>query len=194
MNETYLIWVILLLHLHNKEQKMKNKTKYWRNHKYLSLLRDVALVILVMVVISWWVNRGSLAAAGQPAPTFTLTSLAGETTSLSDHQGKQVLLYFFAPWCSVCRLSADNLNDLRAARSEDDLAVMMVALSYENRAEVEAFVADLDLQVPVLLGTDQQFTDYQIVGFPTYYVIDEDGRVTHRSIGYSTEIGLRFRT
>ena len=173
---------------------MFKKLKDWRKNKYNALLMDAIIIFVILMVFSWWQNRGTLPAKGQSAPEFNLTALDGTVHQLSQDQGKQVLLYFFAPWCSICRLSAGNLNDLRAARSEDELVILMVALSYENRAEVEAFVADLNLQVPVLLGSDQQMQDYQIVGFPTYYVIDEAGKLINKSMGYSTELGLRYRT
>jgi len=146
------------------------------------------------MVFSWWQNRGTLAADNQPAPDFKLQALDGTTYQLSDVKGKEVLVYFFAPWCSICRLSADNLNDLRAARSEDELLIVMLALSYDDRKEVEDFVADLDLKVPVLMGSEQQIADYQITGFPTYYVIDEAGTLASRFMGYSTELGMRVRT
>jgi cytochrome oxidase Cu insertion factor (SCO1/SenC/PrrC family) len=34
----------------------------------------------------------------EPAPAFTLASLAGERISLSDLRGRAVLLYFWAAW------------------------------------------------------------------------------------------------
>jgi cytochrome oxidase Cu insertion factor (SCO1/SenC/PrrC family) len=34
----------------------------------------------------------------EPAPPFTLESLAGERVSLSDWRGRAVLLYFWATW------------------------------------------------------------------------------------------------
>jgi cytochrome oxidase Cu insertion factor (SCO1/SenC/PrrC family) len=34
----------------------------------------------------------------EPAPAFTLESLAGERVSLSDWRGRVVLLYFWAAW------------------------------------------------------------------------------------------------
>ena len=34
----------------------------------------------------------------EPAPAFTLESLAGERVSLSDLRGRAVLLYFWAAW------------------------------------------------------------------------------------------------
>ena len=171
-----------------------NKIEKDFKNRYLNKLLNVLLLLVMVFLVSWWMNRGSLAADGQLAPDFQLTSLSETTVSLSEFRGRQVLLYFFAPWCGVCRLSADNLNDLRQIRSEEELAVIMVALSYETQAEVEAFVAELDLQVPVLLGTQAQMTDYQIQGFPTYYVVDESGHLQSKSMGYSTEWGMRLRT
>jgi len=165
-----------------------------RQHPRISLLVDVVMLVTLMMLVSWWLNRGTLAADGQAAPDFQLPVLNGATLTLSEFQGREVLVYFFAPWCSICQLSADNLNDLRAVREESDLAILMVALSYQNRQEVVDFVADLDLQVPVLFGTEQQMIDYQIQGFPTYYVVDEAGRLQTKSLGYSTEWGMRFRT
>ncbi len=155
---------------------------------------DAIFIVSVLMVFSWWQNRGTLAAEGQMAPNFQLQSLSGEVYNLADYKGRQVLVYFFAPWCHICRASAPNLNDLRAARDEDELMIFMIAQSYESVAAIEEFVEDLNLQVPVLIGDDVQMEDYKIKGFPSYYVINEAGELASRSIGYSTELGMRFRT
>lgn len=168
--------------------------KKLRKNKSNALLMDTVFIVLVLMAFSWWQNRGTLAAEGQMAPNFQLQSLSGEVYNLDDFRGRQVLVYFFAPWCHICRASAPNINDLRAARSEDDLMIFMIAQSYESLTAIEEFVADLDLQVPVLIGNEQQMQDYKIKGFPSYYVINEAGELASRSMGYSTELGMRFRT
>lgn len=168
--------------------------KKLRENKYNALLMDAVFIVLVLMAFSWWQNKGTLAAKGQLAPDFTLHSLTGDTYQLSDYRGRQVLVYFFAPWCHICRASAPNLNDLRAARSEQDVMIFMIAQSYESIAAIEEFVSDLDLTVPVLIGHEQQMQDYQIKGFPSYYVVNEAGELASRSIGYSTELGMRLRT
>ncbi len=173
---------------------MYKQYKKLRENKYNALLIDAFMIVLVLMAFSWWQNKGSLEAAGQPAPDFVLTSLSGETYRLSEYRGRQVLIYFFAPWCHICRASAPNLNDLREARSEEDVMIFMIAQSYESIAAVEEFVADLDLKVPVLIGHEQQMQDYKIKGFPSYYVVNEAGLLASRSIGYSTKLGMRFRT
>jgi len=172
----------------------KKIVKFVKTHKWASILFEATLIVLVLMLLSWFQNRGTLAADGKTAPDFTLKSISGEVIQLSQLKGKKVLIYFFAPWCSICHMSGGNLNALRKARSKDDLEILVVGLSYEFDAEIQDFANELELTMPVLYGTEQQMADYKIKGFPTYFVIDKDGKVTHRSVGYSTEIGLRLRT
>ena len=175
-------------------KSFKNLVKYVKKHKWASITFEAAVIILVLFLFSWYQNRGTLAADGEMAPDFQLKALSGETVQLSELKGKKVLIYFFAPWCSICHLSGGNLNDLRAARTDDELEILVVGLSYEFPAEIQDFANELQLTMPVLYGEQQQMQDYKIKGFPTYFVIDEEGNVTHRSVGYSTELGMRLRT
>lgn len=168
--------------------------KYVKDHKWLSILIEATVIVLVLLLFSWFQNRGTLAADGAMAPDFTLKTITGETVQLSELKGKKVLIYFFAPWCSICHMSGGNLNALRKARNEDDLEILVVGLSYEFNGEIQDFSNELQLTMPVLYGEEQQMIDYKIKGFPTYFVIDEEGKVQYRSVGYSTELGMRLRT
>jgi peroxiredoxin len=172
----------------------KELKKSFIKHKWVALFLEAAIIVLVLSCFSWYQNRGTLAADGAMAPDFNLQSIEGNTVQLSQLKGKKVLVYFFAPWCSICHLSGDNLNDLRQARTDEELEILVVGLSWEKTEELNKFANDLELTMPVLIGNNQQMLDYKIKGFPTYFVIDEEGRVTHRSVGYSTELGLRLRT
>ena len=46
----------------------------------------------------WLWNFHIVPLDAEPAPAFTLESLAGERVSLSDWRGRAVLLYFWATW------------------------------------------------------------------------------------------------
>jgi hypothetical protein len=48
--------------------------------------------------------------------------------------------------------------------------------------------------MPVLLGDRATGAAYRIQGYPTYYVIDAEGRVARRDTGLSTVAGLWLRT
>ena len=164
--------------------------KRLRSKQLISWGGQSLVVLTIWLGISYW-QQEDLIQDGAAAPAFHLTSLTGDTTRLSDIQADRTLLYFFAPWCSICKLSIGNLDELDA---DESLAVVAVALSYGSSAEVEVFVGDQELKVPVLLGTNQTLSGYKIEMFPTYYVLDQQKRVISKSVGYSTELGMKLRS
>ena len=103
-------------------------------------------------------------------------------------QNQRSLIYFFAPWCSICKFSMGNLAYL-----EGKLPVVAVALDYSDEQAVSDFVTGLDIDVPVLLGNSAVARAYKIKAFPTYYIINAEGKIEMSSIGYSTELGLKIR-
>ncbi|MEE2023680.1 TlpA disulfide reductase family protein [Alkalimonas mucilaginosa] len=153
-----------------------------------SLLLHLIAVVLIVQAVSWFRER-SLLPTETMAPMFYHSTLQHGWFSRDDLLGKPTVLYFFAPWCSVCKYSMPNLE----AMQRDGWNIVAVALSYEDRSEVEAFVADLALSMPVVLGNDQLAQDYQIKGFPTYYVLDSEARVQRKSLGWSSRLGLELR-
>lgn len=166
------------------------KTRWW-----ISWPLDLALILAMVWGISAWQTKDLLPTSDNTkAPTFELPALDGNIYRLTGTQAKTTLVYFFAPWCSICHLSISNLEKLRQLRTSAELSIILIALNWRDLAEVKQFVAEHQLTVPVLLGTPNLAAAYQITGFPTYYVLDAEGKVIQRAMGYSTEWGLRWRT
>lgn len=156
------------------------------------ILRDLAVVALIFVGVSFWQTR-DLVPSGEPAPAVAAPRLGGEAFDLAALKGRPVLLYFFAPWCSVCKVSASNAAWIRKWLPST-LEVAAVALDYENEESVATFVRDAGIEaLPVVKGTDDIRDRYKVNAYPTYYVIDADGRIRSRSVGYSTFLGMLFR-
>ena len=158
------------------------------------MLLQVVLVLCLSLGIHAYQTRNLLKTDGEPAPALRLPALAGGEVDLADLRGRPVLVYFFAPWCHVCSASADNIRRLRRMRDEKALSILVVALSWQSIDEVRAYAKKHELNVPVLLGDASTQRDWKIVGFPTYYVVDGEGRVVRRDFGYSTQIGLWWRS
>ena len=174
---------------------LANLYRLIRSRWWSSLLLDGAMVLTLFWGITAWQTRDLLPGGAQvPAPGFELTALDGQSYRLDEARGTPVLLYFFAPWCGVCNLSAHNLEDLRQARGEAELVIYLVAISYSNVASVQDYADRHQLSMPILLGDERIVRDYRIAATPTYYVIDSQGRIKDRTVGYSSELGLRWRT
>jgi thiol-disulfide isomerase/thioredoxin len=101
------------------------------------------------------------------------------------------VVYFFAPWCFYCKHSIDHIDDLVESSTVE--WARAVALDYGSLEEVRAFVAEVGLDQPVLLGDADIAADWHIRGFPTYFVIGAEGGIESRSVGYATKIGMKTR-
>ena len=169
--------------------KLKSGWKALRGNFWGSLAVDVALLISVFVLISLWQTRNLPDDEHTPPLELSwLDEMRADSVMVSGQTG---VVYFFAPWCFYCRKSIDNLDELV---SSGQLAwARVVALEYESLDDVREFIKETGVNLPVLLGGPQTTSDWQISGFPTYFVIDGDGKIVSRSVGYSTKIGLQAR-
>ncbi|WP_282059946.1 TlpA disulfide reductase family protein [Bacillus pumilus] len=114
---------------------------------------------------------------GDKAPDFELKTLDGQMASLSDYQGKKVLVNFWATWCKPCRTE---MPDLDAIRSEyDRVEVLAVNLTTTEKSvdHVAAFADELKLSFPILLDQKGIQARYQVLSYPTTYILDEKGRI-----------------
>ena len=164
----------------------------WR--KYSSLLLNAVLLLIAFFGVSAFQARGMLSADRQSAPDLRTETLQGTYFDLAEVGDRATLVYFFAPWCTYCALSSDNLVRLRRLRDESDLQIVAVALDWKTVAEVSDYAQKHELNIPVLLGDANIMREWKVYGFPTYYVLDSKQQVTKRDIGYSTQLGLWWRS
>lgn len=163
--------------------------------KILSWVYQIGIFAILFYAISWWQQKDMLPANNQStAPTMILTSVKGEVITVDAKLSKKkTLVYFFAPWCGVCHVSIDNLENIKQSSSNTDLDIYVVALDWRSIEEVKEFLAKHSLTMPILLGTNKTQQDFKIPGFPSYYLLSNSGKILSKSMGYSTELGLKMR-
>ena len=170
-------------------RKFSHAWKVLRGHYWGSLLFDVVILILVFVLINVWQTRNL--PNDEPAPPLENAWLDDMRADSIVVPGKVGVVYFFAPWCFYCRHSIGNLDKL--VRDGELAWARAVALDYGRVDEVREFIRITGVDLPVLLGNQQTTRDCKIRGFPTYFVINADGQIVSRSVGYSTRLGLQAR-
>jgi peroxiredoxin len=120
-----------------------------------------------------------------------LSTTAGDSVLLQA-KGKTTVIYFFAPWCQVCHASIGNLQTI--FQNNEHVDVIAVALDYTSSNEVMNFTKKHQLTFPVALGNTKTKQTFAITGYPSYYVLDENNVITAKSMGYSSQLGLYFRS
>ncbi|WP_143872436.1 redoxin domain-containing protein [Catenovulum sediminis] len=157
---------------------------------------ELIILILFVWLFSEFQTRnmlsGEKALPNKPLELVNLDTHQIVPVDLYQHN-KKTLIYFFAPWCNVCHLSIENLDTLYLEH-QASLNIVLIALSYQSSTEVEAFVKQHDLNVPVYLGNEAIRAQFKITGFPSYYVVDQVGQITYASVGFTSETGMKLRT
>ena len=171
----------------------KAKIRQFLKHRK-GLLQNALFFLAAFIAISAFQTRNMLDTSGEPAPALSGPLLSGGSYDIAATGDRPVLVYFFAPWCTFCAVSSDNLVRLRRLRDDDSLEILTVVLDWQGLEEVRAYVDRHELDLPVLLGDSQIARDWSVYAFPTYYVLDSERRIRRRDLGYSTQFGLWWRT
>jgi peroxiredoxin Q/BCP len=137
----------------------------------------------------FWVAFEKMVEEGRPAPDFTLASDSGETVTLSDLRGKQVVLYFYpkddTPGCTT---QACGIRD--AWDEFERTGAVVLGVSPDDEASHARFRAKYELPFPLLADAGHATAENYGVWVEkrnygkTYmgverstFVIDADGKV-----------------
>jgi cytochrome c biogenesis protein CcmG/thiol:disulfide interchange protein DsbE len=122
------------------------------------------------------------------APDFSLPSVDGKTITLSRLKGKVVLLDFWATWCAPCRLAIPHLNEMYRVYRERGLEIIGVSLDTGGRERVRKFAVNMGIQYTIIMADDEVVKNYGISPIPTTYLIDRDGSISSKWVGFSQNL------
>ncbi len=123
---------------------------------------------------------------GHLAPDFTLKTLEGHTVRLSELRGKKVVLInFWATWCPPCRLEMPTMQHIYSEYKERGFEILAVNIEPDAQQEIRDFVKELRLTFPILLDPDMKVSrKYHLIGLPVSILIDRQGIVRAKDVGY----------
>jgi len=121
---------------------------------------------------------------GSQAAEFELADVAGTKVHLSDFKGKVVILDFWATWCGPCRVEIPEFVKLQDKYRDKGLAIVGLSLDAEGASVVRPFAKEHDINYTMLLATDDTARLYGgIVGIPTTFILDRQGRIVKKFVG-----------
>jgi cytochrome c biogenesis protein CcmG/thiol:disulfide interchange protein DsbE len=146
----------------------------------LILLPAVALI----AVLGWATfQEGEALTTGDDAPAFTAARLGQQgSLSLSDLEGKPVVLNFWASWCVPCEDEAPILNEAHR-RYGDDVAFVGVNIK-DAKSHALEFEQRFDVPYPSIRDeTGEIYSDYGLTGQPETFLLDGQGTIVEHIPG-----------
>ena len=121
--------------------------------------------------------RGVIQADIEKPLDFKLSDLNGETLDGSSLQGKVVLLDFWATWCAPCVEAFPTLNRLQRDLGKQGLQVVGITLNSGTVRDVERVLKRHKIEYPVLMGDKKIEVKFDVIGYPTYVLVNPQGGV-----------------
>lgn len=106
---------------------------------------------------------------------------------LGSYRGKVVYLDFWASWCKPCRKSFPWMNELLARYPAEKFTVITVNLDAESDS-MHRFLDKVRADFDIFHDPSGRIAEeFEIEGMPTSYLIDTDGKVVKKHIGFYTK-------
>ena len=109
---------------------------------------------------------------------FTVEDTEGNKVTLSDLEGKPVIINFWASWCGPCKNEMPDFEE-KFKEYGDDIHFMMINVTDGNRETVDtakSFIENSGYTFPVYYDTTLEASNvYGIYYLPTSLFINEDG-------------------
>jgi len=124
--------------------------------------------------------RGELPTVPAQRPLFTLADTAGRRHSITEWDGKALVVNFWATWCAPCRRELPLLNQLQGEFASRGIQVLGVAVDFAD--DVRAFTREFPVAYPILIGEQDGLDAARAFGvatvvFPFTAFSDSRGRI-----------------
>ncbi|HEX5569167.1 MAG TPA: TlpA disulfide reductase family protein [Streptomyces sp.] len=133
----------------------------------------------------------------QSVPEISGETLEGERLSLSDYEGKVVVLNVWGSWCAPCRAEAPHFAKVAKESKDDGVQFVGINTRDLDKANAQAFERGYGIEYPSLYDPSGRlilkFPKYSLSpkAIPSTLIIDREGRIAVRALKPLGEEELR---
>ncbi|XBS68622.1 TlpA disulfide reductase family protein [Acerihabitans sp. KWT182] len=147
--------------------------------------------LLVLAAVLGGCKDEQRVSIGAQAPSLAAFDLQGRPAALEKWRGKPVYLTFWSADCGGCAADLAALQKLTDSDGQGNGPVVVAVNTDPEQTDIAPFLRQLNLSYPVVrdqLGITKE--RYQVIGTPTSYLIDGQGRVVEAHQGMQGEAAL----
>ena len=134
--------------------------------------------------------RPALLTAGTTAPDWQLSMPDGGRVSLASLRGSVVVMDFWATWCVPCKIAMPEVQKVHEHFRDQPVKVFGVNCMEGAGGDPAKYMRSQKFTYSLLLDGDGVADAYNVSGIPTFYVVDQQGRIAFSSVGAGSEEGL----
>ena len=136
------------------------------------------------------INKEDNKSSEEMAIDFTLKDQYGNEHTLSGYRGKTIFLNFWGTWCPPCRGEMPYIQEIYNEYGENSNNIIILGVAAPNlgregsEEEIVSFLEENNYTFPVVMDFGGELVyKYGIGGFPTTFIINEDGEVVNKIVG-----------
>ncbi len=152
-----------------------------------SVATTLGLVALVLVAVAVFATGSPLSGT---APQLSGRAMDGQVVRLDTLRGKPVVLYFWATWCTACKLTSPTVDGFAERNPE----VPVLAVASDDLATVRGYLQGEERAFTVLADGRSIISGLGIRSFPTTAILDAQGAVvwSRQGVLLPGELDLRL--
>lgn len=117
-------------------------------------------------------------------PAFELETMSGSRFSSRALSGKVAIVDFWATWCKPCLDEIPQFNALHSEYRDKGVVVLGIVSQSGWASDIKPDVEKLKIAYPIVVGDDKVEKGFGgIWGFPTTFIVDQQGRVVKKFTG-----------
>ena len=147
------------------------------------------IILVILVIFAVRIYQQQELTQGL-VPSFSSKTPSGEVIESRAASERATLVRFWASWCKICHIENANVETLIPR-----YRVINIALQSGSDEEVLHYAQENSMS-PVNIVNDQNGSLARLFGVqvtPSSFVLDPQGRIVFREVGYVTTLGYHLR-
>ncbi len=157
-----------------------------RRKQEIKILGIGALAVVLLAGLAYVISQssGGSASIGSVAPDFTLTDSNGNSFSMSQFNGRPVVLFFMttSDWCQLCKIETrDGLVPLNSNFGSKIQIISIEMLPNDrSNADLNAYKTTYSSSWLYARDTSNVYPKYAVTSLSTVVIVDQQGVIRFR--------------